>query len=467
MTFMKQRHSTAIYYLTAPLCLSYLIGCGGGAVTCDDSPDCTDETGVTTTITDTADTSETGTTSGLPIVERSTPWNNLLFITLDTLRRDRVTPSLMPNLSSILDESVVLNNNRACSNWTFVSMGCLLTGSSSIDQGFVPMDITDYPDSVTMFPELLQGEGFFSKMVGSHVLLSIGNLFQGFDQTMNLNPAHADTVTEMALSGLSELENHPRWFYYLHYQDPHQPFSAPDSYVPNFDSLPTTAAIDWRSSDLPSLLEPRWPIAPSHERDDIITNLNAYYNGEVAYMDESLGVLWQGLLDSGALENTLVVFMSDHGEQLYDHDGFTHDVDIYTEETANIVAFWAEGLPPRWVELPTANKDIAPTIMHALGLGIPAEMTGALVGTLEDVRALFSVTADEYFGISQSVEVSGQRLIYRWSGERERYDIIADSAETIDIFGQDSASDDALFSLLLPEINALDTIMVDYSPSGL
>ena len=462
---MKSSLITSNAAFFTPLALYCLVGCGAGKE-CSETPECTGETDTTTVTTETGETGETGSTATGPIVEQSIPWSNIIFITLDTLRRDRISESHMPNLSAILDEAIVLRSNRACSNWTFVSMGCLLTGRSSIEQSFVPMDITDYPDSAEMLPEILREQGFHTRMVGSHVLLSIGNLFQGFDQKLNLNPAHADEVTAAALNGLGDLEQHARWLYYLHFQDPHQPFSAPDSYVPNFSSLPFTG-IDWRSTDLTSMLEPRWAVASSSEQDNIMTNVNAYYDGEVAFLDEHIGLLWQGLLTSEALNDTLVVFMTDHGEQLYEHGGFTHDVDIYTEETSNIVAFWANGLTPTEVLLPTTNEDVASTILNALGLDVPPQMTGSVLGTSESDRAVFSLTADEYFGISQSVELNSQRLIFHWNGVREIFNLVEDPTETNDLFGEDSALDETLFSLLLPQIMELDTIMPDHSPAGL
>ena len=459
---MKFSFFTQRSHLSTSLALIFVVGCGTGKE-CDDVTECTDETDTTTLITETGDT---GDTSPKPFLEQSTPWSNILFITLDTLRLDRITESHMPNLSAILQESIVLRNNRACSNWTFVSMGCLLTGRSSIEQSFVPMDITDYPDSAEMFPEILRAQGFHTKMVGSHPLLSIGNLFQGFDQRLNLNPAHADTVTEAALNGLGDLDQHERWFYYLHFQDPHQPFSAPDSYVTDLASLPFTG-IDWRSTDLASTLEPRWLVASSTEKENIVTNLIAYYDAEVAFLDEHVGSLWEGLLTSGALNDTLVVFMTDHGEQLYEHGGFTHDVDIYTEETSNLVAFWAANLAPTDVVFPTINQDVAPTILNALGLEVPLQMTGSILGFSETGRPVFSMTADEYFGVNQSVEAEGQRLIFRWNGSRELYNLLEDPGETNDIFGDDPTLEETLFNLLLPEIMALDSIIPDESPTGL
>jgi len=454
------------FTLTSTVFLTLFLGCGGGAKNCDEGSNCNDDTNITSDTRDTKDSDDTGSTQLGAVVERNTPWKNLIFITLDTLRADRINPSNMPELSAILDESIVLNNNRACSNWTFVSMGCLLTGMSSIEQGFVPMDITNYPDASTMLPEILQQSGFHTKLVGSHVLLSLGNLFQGFDQAMNLNPSHADTVTEMAINGLSDLEAHSRWLYYLHFQDPHQPFSAPDSYVPNLESLPFTG-IDWRSTDLVSMLEPRWPVASDGEREDIRTNINAYYDGEVAFLDQQIGLLWDGLTNSGALTEALVVIMTDHGEQIYEHDNFTHDVDIYNEETRNVVAFWADGLEARSFDRPTSNEDISPTILNALGVEVPSQMSGVILGTAEDTRPTFSVIADEYFGVSQSVEIAGQRLIYRWDGTRELYDELVDPEESIDIYGENPALDEELFSHLLPEIEALNLILPDFSPSGL
>src|SRR5690242_19440346 len=97
----------------------------------------------------------------------------------------------------------------------------------------------------------------------------------------------AATVTERTLEWLRE-NGQKKFFLWVHYYDPHAPYDPPEPYRHNY------------SKDL--------------------------YSGEIAYTDEQVGRLLDGLERQGLTSHTLIVVIGDHGESLGEHGEATHGV---------------------------------------------------------------------------------------------------------------------------------------------
>jgi len=95
----------------------------------------------------------------------------------------------------------------------------------------------------------------------------------------------------------------------------------------------------------------------------------ASYDGEVAYMDACQQVLFQRLEDLGVLDNTLIVYTSDHGETLYDHDCFFDHHGLYDQTLHIPLIFWRPGLVPEGKRVTgcTLQEDLVPTILDLMG----------------------------------------------------------------------------------------------------
>src|SRR5206468_9655412 len=100
----------------------------------------------------------------------------------------------------------------------------------------------------------------------------------------------AAMVTERALEWLKE-NRQRRFFLWAHYFDPHAPYDAPEPYKHRYAGDP--------------------------------------YSGEIAYMDEQVGRLLDGLKQMGLAPRTLVAVFGDHGEGLGEHGEMTHGVYLY------------------------------------------------------------------------------------------------------------------------------------------
>ena len=418
---------------------------------------------------------ETGLPQSGPAFERDFVPKNLLFVAFDTTRLDRIGPELTPNLSTILAQSVVFSKHQVCSNWTYFSFGCVLVGKSNIDQGWVPIEFGDlgpqhkeppYPEGPEMMAERFAAGGFETSLVGSHPFLDPDtNLFQGYQSQRLIHPGGAGEVVDSALKEAEILvaKGSP-WMMHVHFNDPHLPYKARLGFVEGFDELPQTQ-LDFTSRDLLSQLISLWPKLPSDERQDVLVNLNTYYNGEVAFMDFHFGQMWDQLRDSGALQDTLVVFFSDHGEQFFEHGLFGHRTSLYSEETSALLGFWHEDLPAKSSDWASANEDILPTLLSLFDLpGV--EGGGRALNELDELAAapVFAVHGGHEKGVMQSVRLGSDLLIYNWLGIAKRFELASDKAEQIDRMGENPVLEAELMKILRPQVDALNALLPEREP---
>jgi arylsulfatase A-like enzyme len=93
-------------------------------------------------------------------------------------------------------------------------------------------------------------------------------------------------------------------------------------------------------------------------------------------VDRQIGRLFDGLEQRGLLDETLVVLTSDHGEELFDHDGFEHGHTMFQELLRVPLLFWGPGVRPGRIETPVSLVDVLPTLLEALGLEPLPDLAG-------------------------------------------------------------------------------------------
>ncbi|GEM_PF-5728158 len=123
-------------------------------------------------------------------------------ISLDTVREDQVDPNRTPFLAGLLDAGVALDDHRACSNWTWHSGLCALSGESAIDAGWLPQKddgaLVDAPHEVTWLAERLDLDSFI--VTGSQLTSGLGDGSAGYGDGIWLDQALLER-TEVVQSG--------------------------------------------------------------------------------------------------------------------------------------------------------------------------------------------------------------------------------------------------------------------------
>jgi arylsulfatase A-like enzyme/tetratricopeptide (TPR) repeat protein len=299
----------------------------------------------------------------------ATPDQNVLLVTIDTLRADALGgyggAAATPVLDGLARRGLRFDFAHAHAVVTLPSHASILTGRFPFEHGI--RDNTGYrlaPGTPTL-ATLLRAQGFATgAFVSAFVLDSRFGLDAGFDvydDRLRTSDAPTDIaiperrgeeVVARARAWLATQQG--RWFAWVHLFDPHAPYAPP----PLFD-----AAYAGRP-----------------------------YLGEVAYVDHVLGPLVADL-ERLADRPTLVVATADHGEALGDHGEITHGLFAYepTLRVPLIVAQLGGGRVPRDVarssQAPVSHVDILPTVLGLLGLAPPPGLPGrSLLDAREDDR---------------------------------------------------------------------------------
>ena len=108
---------------------------------------------------------------------------------------------------------------------------------------------------------------------------------------------------------------HEKFFLHIDTFDPHEPWDPPVWYANMYDP-------EWKGGDVPGVAYVRGVKRPaaSELTEEQLKHLRALYAGEVTLVDRWVGMLLQKIEDLGLLENTAVIFTSDHGTYLGEHN---------------------------------------------------------------------------------------------------------------------------------------------------
>jgi arylsulfatase A-like enzyme len=407
--------------------------------------------------------------AGEPTLAPAEAPRNVLMISVDTLRRDRLgfygeAPSPSPFIDSMLADGLVLMDHTSCANWTFASMMCGLTGKYNEEGGYVldadQMQKRPFPTETLPISRWLGDLGWRTGLVSANTWMSADYGFDDYYNTLVTAPAwKADEIVLEALAAADEVvgDGDAPWFFHVHFIDPHIPYSPPREYLTELQTLPpfdeyalNTDGGVWELRDnFDSLSPERQALALEH--------LRIRYNAEITFVDDQLRRLLDGLSNKGMLEDTLVVFFSDHGEQFFERGDVGHRKQLHAEENAGVAAFWGPGIAPETWEGPTSHVDLFPTLAYALGLAPPADLTGRAVGTRSEEcpRHASSIKGGETLN---SIDVAGMRLIYRWDGALELYDLAADPGEEDDLYAPGDERAAALWEIMEPRVELIADI---------
>lgn len=277
----------------------------------------------------------------------SEPRPNLLLIAVDTLRADHLGAygykrQTSPHIDRFFESAVTFDDAHSSSSWTLPAFASLMTSYYSSTHGCWQFS-SRLDDSFVTLAEILRDAGYSTVGVVSHVFLHANHgLAQGFvlyDESESQDPISSPAVTARALAALerlSEAGTEAPWFLFVHYFDPHTKYQAHEGISPSWGTEPV---------DL--------------------------YDGEIAFVDRQLGRLLKRAAELAP--NTIVAFVSDHGEEFRDHQWTQHGHSLYAEVERVPLAIRAPTFDPRRVPDPVSLVDFLPTVLELLGL--PARET--------------------------------------------------------------------------------------------
>jgi arylsulfatase A-like enzyme/tetratricopeptide (TPR) repeat protein len=362
--------------------------------------------------------------SGTPSSPARKP--NVLLITIDTLRADRVGRGLTRAVDSLAARGTRYTQARATAPMTLPSHTSILTGTLPPENG-----VRVNGDVLKVRPTLARAfhdAGYrTAAFVGAYVLDRRFGLAGGFDtyeDKVARDPSgdarfeaerRGDAVTDAALAWLSGTSRGAGatqpFFAWVHLYDPHAPYDPPREFLE-------------------------------------LANGNAY-DGEVAFADAQVARLLVWLQTSGAASSTIVVVTGDHGEGLGDHGEATHGMLAYdsTMRVPLIVAIppdagkgalGSSGLQAGDLTA-TANAaaslaDLAGTLLQAAGVPVPDGMRKGPLGAGGEAYGETTYPRTAGWHPLSALAFDQWKLIV--SSETELYDVRVDPGETRDRAGE-------------------------------
>jgi arylsulfatase A-like enzyme len=343
---------------------------------------------------------------------------NLLIVTLDTMRADRLPPYGFsgvdtPALDRLAAEGVVFEQAFASVPLTLPSHASLFTGLYPHRLNLRDNVASPLAPEFTTLAEVLRERGMATgAFVASGVLGPSRGLDQGFvvynDAAVTGCGAAAararrpaDEVVDDAILWLGE--QHAPFFAWVHMYDTHRPHRVPAEYAGRYD--------------------------------------NPYLDA-ISFEDSQIGRLVDYLEGRRLLHDTLIVVTGDHGESLGDHGEDSHGIFIYQEALHVPLIMRGPRLLPRRVSAVTRLVDVMPTVLELLG-GRVADGDGVSLTSVfarADVDLDLEVYAEslysQRFGWSGLRSLRADRYKVIEAPRPELYDLFTDPAEQKNIFDQ-------------------------------
>ncbi|SFF76397.1 Sulfatase [Halopelagius inordinatus] len=364
---------------------------------------------------------------------------NVLFVVMDTVRKDHLTPygyekPTTPTLESFAEEATVFEQAVAPAPWTLPVHASLFTGMYPSHHGADQEN--PYLEGATTLAQTLSAAGYDTACYSSNAWITpYTHLTDGFDDQNNFfevmpgeflsgplakawktmndneslrkiadklvslgNTAHeylaggegADSKTPAVIDQTkSFIDDSEEFFAFINLMDAHLPYHPPDEFAAEFAPCVDSTDICQNSKEYNS--------GARDIDDEEWESIRGLYDAEIAHIDDQLGRLFDWLKETGRWDETMVVVCADHGELHGEHDLYGHEFCLY-DPLVNV---------PLMVKHPKLEEDrredqvelvdLYHTVLDALGVdgGDPAEPGDDAVA-LDRTRSLLSQSYREF-----------------------------------------------------------------------
>lgn len=341
----------------------------------------------------------------------------VIIISVDTLRSDRLPVYgyggvETPNIDRLRADSVLYERAYTHCPLTLPAHASLFTGLLPAGHGIRDNIGYSLDPEVPTIAEVLKQRGYATgAAVSAYVMRKNSGIARGFDsyddeiestapnQVMGRIQRGGDESAGIAARWIAEQKGRP-FFYMLHVYEPHTPYEAPEPYASRYESA---------------------------------------YDAEIAWTDEIVGKFIQALRESDVYDDALIIFLSDHGEGLGDHDEDEHGIFLYREaiQIPLLVKLPRQKLKGSSVSTPVQIIDIFPTIVQqtAAASDLPALPGTSLVDlAIEEPAQARMIYSETYyprfhFGWSDLHSLTDGTNHFIHAPRPELYDLVSDPGE--------------------------------------
>jgi len=309
--------------------------------------------------------------------------------------------------------------------------------------------------------ELMKKRGFRTIGISSNAgIKEFFNFNQGFDYFKyhsNLDGGLAEMLNTYAFS---QLEAKPSpFFMYIHTMEPHRPYKIKEAFYPTAKGDPHIVVIAKKG-------EERYRVDLNHTL--------RMYDASITQNDKAFGDLMAELKNLGLYDKTLVILMSDHGEEFFEHEGMAHGQTLYQEQVKHlfIVKLPHQLNAGRNIEDNVQEINIFPTLLDFVGQSIPSYLSGkSMKRLLLSPDSVDSPVHHEIFletgpRLNKKAVVDGKwKLIHtgtEWTNDVREYELYAlesDPGEQADLFGRNPIVAHYLKNRLFNWVNAQEKLV--------
>jgi len=366
---------------------------------------------------------------------------NILIILLDA-----ATPShfgvhgyhldTTPNIDRIAREGVLFTNAYCNAVYTQASTGSLMTGTyPDIHRVLFPSD--RLPETAHTIPEMLVSRGFrTAAFIGNSQAGTLRGYEQGF-QTHHELFRYEEYDRKCANQNIwlfpwLEANRKERFFLYLHFREPHFGGPPPQEFLDKF-STGYTGTIDVNDD------RERINRGEMKMTEADLKHIVSYYDALLNFADYEVGLIEKKMKDLGLWDNTLVFIMADHGEALWEHGYFGHNVQVYQNMA------WIPLIirPPAGASIPGGRKvdsvvqtvDLFATLADLHGSAQAKEQADGrsileLLAVPGSTRPGFAYTRTLWQKPTYAIRDGRWEYVYSYRfGEQELFDTVADPKE--------------------------------------
>ncbi len=321
---------------------------------------------------------------------------NFLVIVLDTQRRDHLScygypRKTSPQLDALAAEGVLCENCVTNTAHTMPSFTTMATGQDPSTHGIVGT-LFSHPnepdqrldDTTPVLAEILRDNGYRTAAFDNlHDFGCYPSWFaRGFHWYVNIwapqgsHPCHlvASDLNEPLLPWLRQYANKQPWYLLLHYWDPHQPYNQPEPYRTMHTGGPEPEEVDVNGRGY----HPHW--GWTERLTDVSREKIDLYNGELSYVDNAVGEVFNILRETGVYDQTAIIVTADHGEDMEEHNAPFEHREPY-ETTVGVPLIFK---PPAGVKCASGSRvsgivghiDLMPSVLDMASIDAPDNLDG-------------------------------------------------------------------------------------------
>lgn len=364
---------------------------------------------------------------------------NAILVSFDALRYDHVPGSrhgeqTAPFIGSVVDEGVAFTRHVSTGSGTSTAFPGIHASSLPLDHGYAGLNeehtslaevlsdasvqtvgvtgqtscssIYNYDRGFDVFEDWVDdtegdeedaGESFLSRAAAAveatpflyPIASELKFQYEGLRDVYDTPPCpypRAETLTDSTLSLVDRhVDPDEEFFVWVHYVEPHAPYYPPPDCIDlfhdgDFDLGRIRRVVRKARRARPEIIDGSMVEAVNEAE---IAALRDYYAAATRYVDREARRLVEGFTDRGMLDDTVLFFTADHGEELFDRGTFGHRSKMYEELVHVPLAVrdesdrFGEDLE---VDSVTSHLDLAPTITDLYGIEAPDEWRGVSLG---------------------------------------------------------------------------------------